>query len=455
MVTEMGWGDYMVNRKSLLVIACLGVLGMSSCVLEKETWQCINDEQNIGTLHDSNNQASNTLQCRNSKNEGVSCHDNGCGECLNNEIKCENNQKFVCTDGNWGADGDCSEDGCTNGVDKIGNAIKDNNVEKCNHVSCSGDHCGECLDGDSKCEDDTRFLCVDGQWEGEECGNNGAKVSCADNQCGDCLNGENKCVDERKSVCSHGKWEDGGECGICRNDENSKIGMIDGKECDNKVSCHDKECGDCLDDEDRCEGNHKYVCENGKWKENGECSEIGCKNAYRSGVGSIGRIIKNGEVVGECKNNVDDNVSCRDDECGECLDWDDKCTFGIRLVCDNGDWVYWGACGESVCNLWNLSEDGKQLCYNNVWVDCKEWGYMLGSFVCLRNLSSGELYWSKCDDTQKWDIGFDGKLLCMNNDWKMCDKEGDSVCNNNSKLYYCQDGKWSSKSCSNINCEGC
>ncbi len=73
----------------------------------------------------------------------------GCGaECKGDETKCENNTLYMCIDGEWAS-------------------------AKCPN-SCSSDNLscgGECTEGDTKCENNILFTCSEGEWLSAKCPN--------------------------------------------------------------------------------------------------------------------------------------------------------------------------------------------------------------------------------------------------------------------------------------------
>ena len=261
-----------------------------------------------------------------------SCTDKECGDCNNDEARCENGFSIVCVNGkeikNKCSTGECNdetnscdecEDGnsrCTGGVRSV--CIHNNwtPIQICD-LGCikediaSDNKCKECDENDTKCESNQSFICENGLWKF----NNICKGSCkSDKECGDCINGDTRCINNSEGIgqyqtCVSGEWSA----------ENS---------CAENASCQNsKECGECANNDNQCLINQIRTCTSGKWS-----AFIPCENA-------------------SCK---DDNKSC-----GECNNNDNRCNPDINSVqqCVNGIWEL-----KENCN------NNNTICINN---ECK------------------------------------------------------------------------------------
>ncbi len=181
--------------------------------------------------------------------DDVSCDAQGigCGFCKNGSHVCDGETvSKKCENGTWIQD-DCGVNSC----------------------DVTTGECGNCTNGDLKCEDDDVSKvgvikkCTNGVWgEQNRCENGGNQFSCnaAGTDCGDCLNADTKCEEEagagKEFVCSGGVWEDSK---ICKDAVN-----------DLPLSCDGKTCGDCLNASTKCENDENgvgssYVCSAGVW----------------------------------------------------------------------------------------------------------------------------------------------------------------------------------------------
>ena len=245
-------GEYNCNNGELTQCNTYGykeVLGESICKEE--------DDKSI--IRFCNNESLKTYECNGS------CSTNDTTRCSTNNHLCNK----TCNDG---IVMDCTKD---NGV------IHGKGEYKCNEVSCNDQECGECKDNDSKCEADKIFLCKNGTWGSgldSICQNGqdgiGIKYKCHNGDkddtencddkscnrtktdCGACKNGVISCVpdeEKKRQICDDGAFKDFDLCGdkeFCENGE-----------------CRCEDCGQCHNGETT--GNGCYYgckkCENGMW----------------------------------------------------------------------------------------------------------------------------------------------------------------------------------------------
>ena len=169
--------------------------------------RCRDDENKIGIVE----------ECKNNKNYELkntctnSCAGNECGVCINDEVKCVNEegkgQNYKCIKGKWER-----TDVCENG----------------NSCHRDGKTCGSCINGTVACnknnkieEADVLATCTDGEIFETECkppAGNGemAKGACkSSSECGHVKCADNYCHKEDTQQCVNDKYACGVECKDC------------------------------------------------------------------------------------------------------------------------------------------------------------------------------------------------------------------------------------------------
>ena len=284
-----------------------------------------------------------------------------CGECQNESKRCENHDEngkqvgyiSTCEDGQYKKPTRCADD-----------------------VPCKGNACGDCLNGDTKCEIDNWggehafvYFCVDGSWS-----------SSHDYQCptAQCTSDNKMCAFTTAQICVQREY---GKTGRIITKENNGYSF---KDCDDDTSCNpDKTaCGECnIGDYD-----HKSVCVNdaehhGTWTHcvDGELVSEACKDGNScscyNGVCTSCGVCVSGTIESECRENngisrIDfcedgkhirnencpNGAMCSEDEskCAPCNDGDSYCKTengkGYLGTCENGEYGNWTECPSGQCH---------------------------------------------------------------------------------------------------------
>ncbi len=385
----------------------------------------------------------------------VSCtwnvdHDRAeCGECLDGDIKCTDNQKGIqtCINGQWTdretcvlcADGKCYQQICADNKDSSGgsetiyitedgkHAVKEC-INGCNdaHTDCKDQETKECEPGSIKCEDDELMTC---QYNNDLSTNIWVKEFCANG----CNEEKNAC----KPECTPGAKECGGnifkEC-----DSSGKWSKTD---CGD-AGCNDDGCNskgpDCTDNEKKCDNNQEWSCNNGTWVGGNTCDH-GCngKSCAKCEPGEtqcVGIQIKTcTDGVWSNPHDCDEGKVCIGKECqlkpsyDKCKAGETKCDGEQIKTCTNGEWGNAENCpnpeevcksetqecgskldppicneGETQC----INKDKMQTCTNGEWGDPQE--CRVGE-TCQNDKCSCIPGKSKC-----WD-GY--KSICLHNNW--------------------------------------
>ncbi len=357
--------------------------GISSCteVIKPYGMSCSKDTNGI------------YQSCTNKDGQYTSCHNDKCGECLNDTTKCIDVKSYQkCKNGNWDVNNPvtCSDDE----ICQVNTCIKNSN-------DCtSDDMCGEkksCKAG--KCVD--KLECE----SSNECGD--GKV-CESGKCltiSICNGGEKQCgSDGIPQVCKNNQWHPLGECTngqVCENGDcvNNGPECKNNNECNDGKVCVDGKCVECKDEEILCSGmqTRKY-CKDGQWQEESCLEKI-----------------------------------CKDGNCVECEVGDKKCTESNKsqyLICGkNADWTI-ESCSEN------------QACYNG---DCIEECNSTDDFRCngdskIENCIDfnnpkenfrGWGYYKTCDNGEKCDAGQCKPTCSSENEGEHCGSQGEvAICHN-------------------------
>ncbi len=326
---------------------------------------------------------------------------NKCGECKNGKTKCEIDSEQTCANGLWGI-----AKKCTNG--------------------CDGDKCrvggiSTCRDGDTRCQsNDSKDgygileTCNDGIWVSHGCV---SANSCdiAHNKCGECVNGDTQCNNGIEQKCESGLWKDtGGKCGLtqsctpgqkrCLSNNESGGGNLEicqsdgtwlGSSCIYSCNETQTDCGDCL--------NGKTICEDD-----------------RNGIGGI-KTCANGTFTGSITRSCE-VYSCNSDKtgCGVCKNGEERCPGLKKEVCTSGTWVKTNdycitetcLAGDTRCESNNTNGYGiLETCSNGTWlgsscakgVSCdpvhKKCGECLnGNYCRAENQTDVKLQCSHCEN---------------------------------------------------------
>ena len=104
----------------------------------------------------------------------------GCGECLNNDLKCEGKHQLKCDDGVWK-----ENIACTYGCDD------------------KTDRCAVCLNGSTRCQNSNIETCTDNEWKVTQNCPNGCNAS---GLCLGCKNDDVRCQINEVQKCVDGEW---------------------------------------------------------------------------------------------------------------------------------------------------------------------------------------------------------------------------------------------------------
>ena len=337
---------------------------------------CTENDKKCFELDDSNHSIIQS-ECHNGSwlnkycDDGMSCNGDSC-KCTEGSVICKDGsvegKELTCIDGKWGADS-----------------------KSCNGLSCDGDHCGVCKNGDKRCADDPEThigkleTCVSGKWsEAKACEN---QASCgSDIACGQCMNTEVKCVDDETTgigslyTCNYGKWtitpcehvkcnQDGLSCGPCtkgktkcsnHTGDSGRSQVSDCSDdgswtpvrlCDENISCNGDmtDCGECGDGEIRCVHDEQMKgtlqsCTGGVWQVRDYCGGNSCNEDF-TGCGTCkNEVIKKCENEGstgkltKCINGAYQTSDCPDgnscnaskSDCGECINGIKTCEDTVK-----------------------------------------------------------------------------------------------------------------------------
>ena len=327
-----------------------------------------------------------------------SCHDNSCGECLNESTNCGNVplDKIKCENGNV--------------------VCKDENSEEC-QVILKNYRCEknivQCIES-ANCFQDSLFECKDGRWT--------IKNTCPESsscrsteECGVCRNGSQMCKDNSIYQCESGQWK-----------------LVD--ECQD-VSCHEENgkysCGECTDGNTRYEPSQGYFC-----------YESNCVN---------GRWVRGRDCGKSCKGNSSDGYKC-----GDCrnytITYGDSGSGKLR-TCLNGKYEYvecnlcWGTYVKEVydyylCNAefhsWcsDIKEDKISCCMKgNVGYNCFNTKQQCMNGNSCIVAGNAETYCGNCQNfTKKCSDDKSSILTCINGNWGYSE-----VCPNGCEEDKCKD----------------
>ena len=189
---------------------------------------------------------------------------------------------------------------------------------------CDGDRCKGCLENETKCDviDSvaTEFTCENGDWStsGTVC-ESGIGCNLDGTACGECQNNELKCEGSQLYKCSYGKWE------------------LD-HACPYETSCNAEgtECGECKNDTQKCKDSEVSKCQGGAWQKIKVCTDGVSCNAGATDCG----VCKNGDTRdGDIGKNIQ-NIICENGEWKvECISpyvWDgnqEKCVECVENKC--------------------------------------------------------------------------------------------------------------------------
>ncbi len=229
----------------------------------------------------------------------------GCGECVNNEIKCEEGTQYKCGNGKWNVDVPCTY-GCNS----------DTNL------------CLVCINDSFQCIDSQIKTCINNTWEiTKQC-----PLGCSQTgACIECENGLDRCEESKLETCINGTWS---TVKTCSNGCNSE-----------KNTCNSPKipkAGDlCVPEtfEEVCTGGIHYVCTANRVKEH-KCNATNDKRCAETAHGHV------------CSLSEEYTVQCSAEK--TYIGVNDVCKTGKQMVflCDkdiNGKYIAVEKSGPSVC----------------------------------------------------------------------------------------------------------
>ena len=388
----------------------------------------------------------NTLQCEcdaGYTNCNGECYDlknskYHCGQCANSicttdkvhnstELACVEGQCAVtaCKDAYHVEDSRCLHDTCrgdetdcihSNGIGQVKTCVSDEWSESipCEKVSCNNDieKCGECLNGERKCEERKSYTCINGQWQNP--------LECSDSQICDVYMG---CIS-----CGAGKHV---YMNTCENDDLANCGAH-GNACAPSQICGSGSCISCNT------GQHAY---NGGC-ENNDLNNCGAHDKKCDGSVKPGGIAFSCDAAGACKATACVSEyhlygdGCEKNDLNNCNGHGVKCDasvrpYGTSFNCDDG------TCKATVCSGNNHVNNG--ICELNDIYNCGAYkkGCPGRSNAAATSCSGGQCGYT-CNDGYEncdgnWDNGCEVNL--SGNHWSSCSKScisGYADCDGNS-----------------------
>lgn len=308
------------------------------------------------------------------------CDGDSAATCDHTDKKCEQNSVYVCVGGDWKLGLTCEE------------------TKACDPMTFTCENA--CTTGSRRCGNTAVEVCLGGAWQVEiQCE---AKAICNPNsfQCEDssnpCATGTKRCNGQMIELCFEDAWQVETQC-------------QDGTVCNADTYSCDTATTSCTSGTKRCEGNKLYTClATGTWDTgtacasgtecvNGAnaCSNIGdgsCSNGTRKCVGQSHMSCVSGKwITTQCPSACDANKACV-----ECMT--DKDCSGTHNICETKT----NRC--VVCRLGEPECIGKvfRQCYSDqsgyITLDCGE--YSEANFChlqkeCVKCLSDRHCNWSE------------------------------------------------------------
>lgn len=384
------------------------------CHAETVCGECLNNTQYCQAEMENDEKIAKQYNCVNGNLQTFTCEagicnsDNtACAECKPDSTKCENDAKSVCnSDGTWGEANPCTYESDTelNGV-KYGDS-----------VSCNGDTCGVCKDNESSyCQNDEqsgygmRTMCEGGIWSVPvQCGTPEFPKKCLSlTSCGECQDGEEKCDNGVYKICEDGNWRVEHECALSCKENKNENGNVT------------IECYDCKPNDVKCEnkvkngipvGEYSVCSSEGKWQTAIDC-KFTCHAEYCSGCSEIENL--KDIMCNECNTG---EVQCTSDETGARLE-----------VCRNGQWEFSSYCESGKCKVGEekpitcepvaqvLCFDGMTKCEDNKIYRCENYEWIKTENECdeTKACVDGEVL--SC--TNSYD-GYGNLIVCRDGTYK-------------------------------------
>ena len=194
--------------------------------------------------------------------------------CENGSMKCEENAVYECKDGDWELLQNCGRDTCS---------MTSDNQAECVSLTESGVMAYECEAGASKCDDNAVYDCKNGLWslkekcdELSECIEENSAASCVmtrtsgEEPLWQCESGESKCENDSVYVCDNGVWKQKEQCA----DDYECVSTDNGAACVEARLSGEPLPPECEDDQTKCDQNSVYECKGGLWALKEKCSSL-------------------------------------------------------------------------------------------------------------------------------------------------------------------------------------
>ena len=371
---------------------------------------------------------------------GSSCGgDLECGECINEQTRYVNDDVIK-----------CHHQTCQNG--KWANEDSESVCEaSCLDNATETHFCGECIDDSIRCQEDNVEQCVKGEWRRVKvCGENGEPAKCVEGSCGECQENDEKYEDTQvgcvKYLCQNYAWEgdanwvNGNQYSCARDDNgNTTLGVCQNGNFECETSIENGETQGV-----------QYRCREGKWEvyqtcdagcyDEKICNEV-CNKTYQQCDGDILKKCKLNQNVEfetcefSCHSSEDKD---KNDACGVCQNETTKCEtdgdgIGKIYSCANGTW---SETAQSSCDNVSCDTSGNQCgtCKNGE-DECQNDGF--GGVI--KHCADGRWNRSFCENSRTC-VEFNGGHYC--GDCRDGDKKTDDGKDNKCHIFECQNGRW-------------
>ncbi len=279
----------------------------------------------------------------------------------------------------------------------------------------------ECSDESQKCSDNQDNLGIIVSCELGKAGILSCLYSCHDNQCGECINGEIKCEDNGIKTCINGSWSDADDsCGEygCLSDGSG--------------------CAACVSDEITCRDDMIQKCVLGTWVQDIECvygcadDETSCNDCNDLDTRCVDDFLFQECIEGRWQEPAEcpPDQTCSKGACAlkGCSEDEQKCEHGIIFQCWEGIWSEVQRCSSKQCSVdyavCSICKDDSTTCTNGVRSVCQ----------------SGDWVKTEC-------IWNNAAVSCHDNDCGIC-KNDDIKCTDGA-VHVCSNGEWTVEQCTN------
>ncbi len=339
--------------------------------------------------------------------------DGGCGDCSNGDSKCDKDAKYSCEEGKWVKIEDCLD--------------MDNHIVGCLE---GGNECRNCKEGATSCKTDgdnnsKTWICQSNNWIEKE--------SCEDGCNSDGLGCRKKC--DSSDECADGRECKGGWC---------VEKYVTEPECSNDKPCADtnKECstdGKCVEKKEQCEKEGESKCDGDILmkceKDGGNWLKTTCGTNEKCSIDSEG----NGNCIFDC-NKCQFGCKLNKEECADCEDDDQVCVnesnIGKLKTCIGGEFKEDKCSNDAPCKDEESCAEckpGTKLCADKLYKYCNDAGEWVNE-----NCGEGKkCQGNECvvDPCAKCEFGcILGQNVCAD-----C-HENDITCDENGNVVFCNNG---------------